>query len=380
MIHLFLYIAFSIILKGYCRGDWLLKFLYRTTNASIKIAGLDAIDWKDRRLENVDLSDIVSGHLDYYKKLPEVLRKVGVQVNDNELNKTNCMMKKSKTGLPHQSHLVEIKAMNELNYRSIRMSISEPNFSERLRKEESKISVECNPRPKLAERSLSLEDLSIKSKKNKMRLSSTCADFKRISLQLKESQTNSSNSSSINSSVNNGPSVNGLATNDSSLKNNSTTNDSSVKPNNLLNSENSSNDSINRSSNDRPLNKYRFSRFNILSRFSRRNEVVEEANEDNESAKTEEDTLKSNGDIPMDNIIKDEKQKTELNNKIKNELKVEIDSKIKDQNLKNELKDNMKIDELEIMKCHSPIKKNDSELLQLNVENLNLKNGDIKRI
>ena len=51
------------IVNGYCRGDWLLKFLYRTTNASIKIAGLDAVDWKDRRMENFDLSDIVNGHL-----------------------------------------------------------------------------------------------------------------------------------------------------------------------------------------------------------------------------------------------------------------------------------------------------------------------------
>jgi hypothetical protein len=43
-----------------CRGDWLLRFLYRSASVQLSIAGLAAIDWQDRRMHNMDLSDVVS--------------------------------------------------------------------------------------------------------------------------------------------------------------------------------------------------------------------------------------------------------------------------------------------------------------------------------
>lgn len=43
------------------RSDWLLKFLYRTLSMSSDVAGLQPIDVQDRRMYNIDLSDIVSG-------------------------------------------------------------------------------------------------------------------------------------------------------------------------------------------------------------------------------------------------------------------------------------------------------------------------------
>ena len=45
---------------GDVRGDWLLKFLYRTASVQMRVAGLQAIDWRDRRMQNVDLTDVVS--------------------------------------------------------------------------------------------------------------------------------------------------------------------------------------------------------------------------------------------------------------------------------------------------------------------------------
>jgi hypothetical protein len=112
------------IVNGYCRGDWLLKFLYRTSTASIKIAGLDAIDWRDRRMINVDLSDIVSGHLDYYKKLGNVLRRVGVQVDPQFLvGSDKLAMRKCVSGMPDRAELRQFKIS------SIRMSISDPSFA-----------------------------------------------------------------------------------------------------------------------------------------------------------------------------------------------------------------------------------------------------------
>ena len=51
------------MINGYCRDDWLLKFLYRTSTATLRIAGLQAVSLENTKLENRDLSDIVSFQL-----------------------------------------------------------------------------------------------------------------------------------------------------------------------------------------------------------------------------------------------------------------------------------------------------------------------------
>ncbi|XP_077998407.1 transmembrane and coiled-coil domain-containing protein 4-like [Glandiceps talaboti] len=70
------------IINGYCSSDWLLRFVYRTASAQISIAGLQPIAWDDRRMINIDLSDVVSGHLDYSKKMDTILKIIGVSIND----------------------------------------------------------------------------------------------------------------------------------------------------------------------------------------------------------------------------------------------------------------------------------------------------------
>lgn len=67
------------IVNGYSSSDWMLKFLYRTSSAAIHVAGLQEIRWTDRRLKNVDLTHIVTGHMDYYKKLTEILDYINVR-------------------------------------------------------------------------------------------------------------------------------------------------------------------------------------------------------------------------------------------------------------------------------------------------------------
>lgn len=42
------------------RGDWLLSFVYRTSSVQLHVAGLQPVLLQDRRMENVDLSSIVS--------------------------------------------------------------------------------------------------------------------------------------------------------------------------------------------------------------------------------------------------------------------------------------------------------------------------------
>ncbi|XP_054996337.1 transmembrane and coiled-coil domain-containing protein 4 [Sorex araneus] len=67
------------IVNGYCRGDWLLSFVYRTSSVQLRVAGLQPVQLQDRRVENVDLSSVVSGHLDYAKQMDVILKAVGIR-------------------------------------------------------------------------------------------------------------------------------------------------------------------------------------------------------------------------------------------------------------------------------------------------------------
>ncbi|XP_078186736.1 transmembrane and coiled-coil domain-containing protein 4 isoform X2 [Callithrix jacchus] len=66
------------IINGYCRGDWLLSFVYRTSSVQLHVAGLQPVLLQDRRVENVDLTSVVSGHLDYAKHMDAILKAVGI--------------------------------------------------------------------------------------------------------------------------------------------------------------------------------------------------------------------------------------------------------------------------------------------------------------
>lgn len=67
------------VVNGYSSSDWLLKFLYRTSSAAIRVAGLQELCWQDKRVKNVDLTPLVGGHMDYYKKLTEILVFVNIR-------------------------------------------------------------------------------------------------------------------------------------------------------------------------------------------------------------------------------------------------------------------------------------------------------------
>lgn len=67
------------IINGYCRGDWLLSFVYRTSSVQLRVAGLQPVLLQDRRMENVDLTSVVNGHLDYAKQMDAILKVVGIR-------------------------------------------------------------------------------------------------------------------------------------------------------------------------------------------------------------------------------------------------------------------------------------------------------------
>ncbi|KAM7410892.1 hypothetical protein PAMA_021049 [Pampus argenteus] len=70
------------IVNGYCRGDWLLGFLYRSSAAQLSVAGLQPINDQDGRVINVDLSSVVKGHLDYMRQMDTILIAVGVPTKE----------------------------------------------------------------------------------------------------------------------------------------------------------------------------------------------------------------------------------------------------------------------------------------------------------
>ncbi|XP_035983696.1 transmembrane and coiled-coil domain-containing protein 4-like [Fundulus heteroclitus] len=70
------------IVNGYCRGDWLLGYLYRSSSAQLSVAGLQPINIQDRRIINVDLSSVVKGHLDYMRQMDTILVAVGVPTKE----------------------------------------------------------------------------------------------------------------------------------------------------------------------------------------------------------------------------------------------------------------------------------------------------------
>ncbi|PKS10604.1 hypothetical protein jhhlp_002358 [Lomentospora prolificans] len=70
--------------NAFNRNDWILGYLFRLTNGGIRrVAGLGAIEecpW----IENVDVSELVNGHMDYRTKMPRLLRECGWLVESDE--------------------------------------------------------------------------------------------------------------------------------------------------------------------------------------------------------------------------------------------------------------------------------------------------------
>lgn len=65
------------VVNGYCQTDWVLSFLFRASTVCTKIAGLQKVNVPN--IENINLSSIVSGHLEYKDKLEQILEYVGFE-------------------------------------------------------------------------------------------------------------------------------------------------------------------------------------------------------------------------------------------------------------------------------------------------------------
>lgn len=87
------------IVNGYCKSDWLLKFLYRTLSISSEVAGLQPVEFNDRRMCNVNLSEIVAGHSEYPDKMTAILKIIGVRTQEDVVD-VETKLTKSRSDLP----------------------------------------------------------------------------------------------------------------------------------------------------------------------------------------------------------------------------------------------------------------------------------------
>jgi hypothetical protein len=72
--------------NGYARNDWILGYLFRLTSGGIgRVAGLAPIE-DIPRLENVNVTDLVPGHMSYRTTMPRLLREVGFLVESDEFS------------------------------------------------------------------------------------------------------------------------------------------------------------------------------------------------------------------------------------------------------------------------------------------------------
>ncbi|KAL7791008.1 hypothetical protein V8C37DRAFT_165478 [Trichoderma ceciliae] len=72
--------------NGYNRNDWILGYLFRLTNGGIRrVAGLGALD-DCPGIENVDVTELVAGHMEYRKAMPSLLIKCGWIVTSEEFS------------------------------------------------------------------------------------------------------------------------------------------------------------------------------------------------------------------------------------------------------------------------------------------------------
>lgn len=70
--------------NGYASNDWILGYLFRATSGGImRVAGLAPVE-NIPGLENVDVTELVNGHMAYRAAMPRLLREVGWEVESDE--------------------------------------------------------------------------------------------------------------------------------------------------------------------------------------------------------------------------------------------------------------------------------------------------------
>jgi hypothetical protein len=78
--------------NGYASNDWMLGYLFRATSAGLNtVAGLRAVE-NVPGLENIDCTDIITGHMSYRSMMPQLLAKVGFPVSADHFDEPDVSL------------------------------------------------------------------------------------------------------------------------------------------------------------------------------------------------------------------------------------------------------------------------------------------------
>ncbi|KAI8979612.1 hypothetical protein BDF20DRAFT_521103 [Mycotypha africana] len=115
-------------INGYATNDWLLGFLFRTSTAGLgNIAGLrPLLHIEGDRVQNLDCTDLVNGHLTYRAAMPKLLKRAGFVVTSEELpiiekekSKSEDSSIKNKNQMSTTASLNKSDSMNSLSSANI---------------------------------------------------------------------------------------------------------------------------------------------------------------------------------------------------------------------------------------------------------------------
>jgi hypothetical protein len=83
--------------NGFATNDWLLGYLFRATSGGLNtVAGLRPVE-NVPGLENVDVTDTISGHMSYRSCMPQLLAKVGFPVTADYFDEPEvCLLHNGK--------------------------------------------------------------------------------------------------------------------------------------------------------------------------------------------------------------------------------------------------------------------------------------------
>ncbi|KAG0147853.1 hypothetical protein CROQUDRAFT_132292 [Cronartium quercuum f. sp. fusiforme G11] len=96
--------------NGYCKKDWILGYLYRATTGGLRtVAGLSPVDFVPD-LENVDLTDVVVGHMSYRAQMPVILETLGFRVTADHFDEPDAMQEDDE---PTTETSTQIKTVKE---------------------------------------------------------------------------------------------------------------------------------------------------------------------------------------------------------------------------------------------------------------------------
>ena len=98
--------------NGYARNDWILGYLFRATSGGLySVAGLGGIALEG--IQNVDISDIVDGHMAYRVNMPRIMKRLGLSVTNDQLSLVYKKDKAFRDSRHVTTDLTDIDHVNE---------------------------------------------------------------------------------------------------------------------------------------------------------------------------------------------------------------------------------------------------------------------------